>query len=582
VVIGQPLKFKFLNALGNSEISRRTVLLAGTAAVSAFAIGKPALSRQRSQNFLGAGPVYPLRPMQSKLTDSVSIKDYGAIGDGKEHPLSSTARFNEHPTSGWTLSEWQAIFPFATALTNEIDGLAIQAAAGTGKAIRVPAGSYRSSLPITTDGAANAIIFGDGASQSEIRMVTPGADGWRHGLSTPASGVFQATGVSFTTAGKGASAINLHFSSVIDKSLLPCFVLDTVFFIGAVNCGPTAHWEHAVLCNNMPRGLSFRDVTAFGPCNSIASGAAFQFGATAGSYGYQLMNVIASNYDVAFAFGYNGKSGPLIEGVEMFNCQAYNGNTFVRAVNRVSGYLPPQFSFITNGTELSGTVFDLAGLQDVVIDNALIETKAVSYLDKPLINLSGCNDVWINRTHCNVNPSASHVVFSHCDENCFDINYDLNTIVNFGSMDYVYDWVSNPAANVIREFRTGFRGPGRIIKTITNDAGGNQISEAWINAYITSDVHAVVDFAGTYHLGAVATGSTDSNGQLKITFPRRPGTGLPLFLQIPHVVVTPEGGSEAAVPMVTIVARTRTYFIIKFAGWGAGHVVAVNYLAYGE
>jgi hypothetical protein len=116
----------------------------------------------------------------------------------------------------------------------------------------------------------------------------------------------------------------------------------------------------------------------------------------------------------------------------------------------------------------------------------------------------------------------------------------------------------------------------------TNDAGGNQISEAWINAYITSDVHAVVDFAGTYHLGAAATGSTDSNGQLQVTFPRRPGTGLPLFLQIPHVVVTPEGRSEAAVPMVTIVARTLTYFIIKFAGWGAGHIVAVNYLAYGE
>ena len=129
MVIGQPLKFKFLNALGNSEISRRTVLLAGTAAVSAFGIGKPALSRQRSQNCLGAGPVYPLRPMQSKLTDSVSIKDYGAIGDGKGHPLGNTARFNEYPTSGWTLSEWQEIFPFATALTNEIDGLAIQAAA---------------------------------------------------------------------------------------------------------------------------------------------------------------------------------------------------------------------------------------------------------------------------------------------------------------------------------------------------------------------------------------------------------------------------------------------------------------------
>jgi hypothetical protein len=31
----------------------------------------------------------------------------------------------------------------------------------------------------------------------------------------------------------------------------------------------------------MPRGLSFRDVTAFGLCNGVASGTAFQFNAQA-------------------------------------------------------------------------------------------------------------------------------------------------------------------------------------------------------------------------------------------------------------------------------------------------------------
>jgi hypothetical protein len=85
------------------------------------------------------------------------------------------------------------------------------------------------------------------------------------------------------------------------------------------------------------------------------------------------MNVLVSNYNIAFAFDYNGKSGPLIEGVEMLNCQAYNRNVFVHALNVLPGYLAPQFSFITTGTEISGTVFNLRGLQDVVIENTLIE-----------------------------------------------------------------------------------------------------------------------------------------------------------------------------------------------------------------
>lgn len=106
-------------------------------------------------------------------------------------------------------------------------------------------------------------------------------DDWRHGMSTAATGVFHASGTSFTTTGTGGSAINLNFSSVSTGVAVPYFVLDTVFFIGAVNCGPNAYWEHAVLCSNMPRGLSFRDVTAFGLCNGVASGTAFQFNAQA-------------------------------------------------------------------------------------------------------------------------------------------------------------------------------------------------------------------------------------------------------------------------------------------------------------
>jgi hypothetical protein len=331
----------------------------------------------------------------------------------------------------------------------------------------------------------------------------------------------------------------------------------------------------------MPRGLTWHDVTAFGRCNGLSSSTAFQFNCTTGSFGYQFLNVLGSNYDTVFAFNY-GTTSPGIEGVQMFNCQSYNGNGLISAQNTISGYLSPQWSFITCGWQGGGTVFSLKGLQDVVIENALLETHAASYNSKPLLDLSACSDVWVSRTHCNIAPSATDVVFSRCDGTCFNVNYDLNTIVNFGSMDYVYDWDSNPVANIIREFQTAFRGTGTVTKVITNDAGGNQISQACLRGYVVSGVDATVDFAGTYHLGAAASGSTDSNEQLKVNLPTRPGTRFPLFLQLPHVTVTPENPSGSAVPMVTIVARTRTYFTIKLAGLGAGQAVTINYLAYGK
>jgi hypothetical protein len=65
----------------------------------------------------GAGAVG--RTVHDKLSESLSVSDYGAIGDGDAHPLSERYA---------TLSEAQAVYPFAEALTNSIDVCAIQAA----------------------------------------------------------------------------------------------------------------------------------------------------------------------------------------------------------------------------------------------------------------------------------------------------------------------------------------------------------------------------------------------------------------------------------------------------------------------
>ena len=59
------------------------------------------------------------RRLADRFADVVNVRDFGAVFDGASHPLS--AYFG-------TLAAAQAVYPKATALTNEIDGIAIQAA----------------------------------------------------------------------------------------------------------------------------------------------------------------------------------------------------------------------------------------------------------------------------------------------------------------------------------------------------------------------------------------------------------------------------------------------------------------------
>jgi len=79
---------------------------------------------------------------------AVNVKDFGAIGDGNSHPLSSVYA---------TLAAAQAFFPAADDLTLEIDYCGIQKAidfqanSSFGRAILIPAGHYQINQPIYLD-----------------------------------------------------------------------------------------------------------------------------------------------------------------------------------------------------------------------------------------------------------------------------------------------------------------------------------------------------------------------------------------------------------------------------------------------
>lgn len=75
----------------------------------------------------------------------VTPQDFGATGDGIGRLASSLFA---------TLLEAQAVYPHCVALTEELDGLAVQAALNTGSRVYIPNGKYRltSSISVTTRG----------------------------------------------------------------------------------------------------------------------------------------------------------------------------------------------------------------------------------------------------------------------------------------------------------------------------------------------------------------------------------------------------------------------------------------------
>lgn len=88
------------------------------------------------------------RTVHERLSEYVSVKDFGAIGDGGLHPLSERYA---------TLAAAQAVYPFATSLTEQIDRCAIQAAMNASVKVLVPDGLYRVDATLVGQNGLNLI-----------------------------------------------------------------------------------------------------------------------------------------------------------------------------------------------------------------------------------------------------------------------------------------------------------------------------------------------------------------------------------------------------------------------------------------
>jgi len=115
---------------------------------------------------IGAGTGAYIRTVQAKLRDLVSVKDFGAIGDGTSHEVSEWI-----PSRFANLAAVQAEYPDVTATTDQIDFAAINAAiryaVANTKGVFIPAGLY---LAYVKAWYSNVCIVGAGSSCTTIKV----------------------------------------------------------------------------------------------------------------------------------------------------------------------------------------------------------------------------------------------------------------------------------------------------------------------------------------------------------------------------------------------------------------------------
>ncbi|WP_026204301.1 hypothetical protein [Actinomycetospora chiangmaiensis] len=142
-----------------ASADRRSVL-AGGLALGALALG--ASLPPPPPGFVASRPT---TTAAARAAGWAVVTDFGAVGDGVSRPLST--RFA-------TLDDARRVYPAATALTDELDGAAIQAAADRGvPGVFYPAGTYRHSTAIVVHSGQHHLGAGADGAVPTTRLVNP-------------------------------------------------------------------------------------------------------------------------------------------------------------------------------------------------------------------------------------------------------------------------------------------------------------------------------------------------------------------------------------------------------------------------
>ncbi|MBA9068006.1 hypothetical protein FHR71_001741 [Methylobacterium sp. RAS18] len=336
------------------------------------------------------------RPTAKQVSDLVArinpLLRYRFFGDGVSRPISGITRFNGVNTTGYTLAQWQALVPEIGALTDEIDGVAIQAtinaqASGIffGAICLPPNSNGRLSFPLRSKG--NLAINGFGGRLSAYFSGSPMII---HGTAVaPIAGEFFAHKLNLDCRGQ-ASGIRAFFHPSIGAGSGQAFTLtdSTVYGVSGangvevINATRTIHVSNVTIWSGTyQNGLAGLQVTAqkyaantIGnsqevPGTSVCSNiynvqtSLFEWG-----YRFSMLNSGASASGSGPAYGH-------IEGVVIDSCRAYNGRGFIKVDNQNNlagqfyNYGSPLWKISNCDYQGFGSFASLSGLTSVSISN---------------------------------------------------------------------------------------------------------------------------------------------------------------------------------------------------------------------
>jgi hypothetical protein len=259
----------------------------------------------------------------------------GYVGNGGSHPLSSVTSFGTLNSTNWTLAQWQAALPATVALSDEIDGVAINsyiAAASGPVTIRFPPGIARLSRPIASC-AQSVSLFGSGPHGTILNFLD--SDGWDHcQSSTPTDTKIEARDIQFHSLTTGGALFGIRASFIQDKNIL----MDDVELNGFNSCIDLTN----------AAGARIKDTWCYSGMlagtETVGDGIAIR---GVNTFVEHIQDSLMQNYTTAYKFtSINALPTVGVEDVSIINCACGAVSNCVQILANSPNYSPLNYSII--------------------------------------------------------------------------------------------------------------------------------------------------------------------------------------------------------------------------------------------
>jgi hypothetical protein len=493
--------------------------------------------------------------------DTDVLRAWGYIGDGASHPLSGVTAVNGTNTTGFTLGQWQALLPAATALSDELDWAAIQSYAnsiGSGGHLTIPLyGHAVINKPISTC-LQQVQVQGLGLD-TQIRVNANGQNAWNHCQSgTPLSnGVLAFKG--FLVYCTAASSCGTAFKLNMPNTGAPTLTMRDVTVLGGA-----ARWATGI--DSAGGGYSTYDNVAVTLGSGAISGSCMKFNTTAPftviiHVDHSHMFSCATAWDIN-----NDGTNAGIEGVRVMNSDADQVLDVMKITNNIVGYGIPQFMMSNVQASFYHSIYSVGGsgggVLDLWIKNGWFvqlpptaDSGAVTAGDG--IDLGRTQRVMIADNFYQVLPGASAFSMIHAKSTTSFVQirgnrlYDINGTTLTGNNIYIDSGAYN-----IDEFDNDFN--ISTFSPVTNNATSSLSinSQQWIwnvsggkcdFTGVSRPAHST--WSNRVTCADDLSASTDASSNIAVTYPIT-------FVSTPVPVVSNYSGVCLTAPMIVTVSTT--------------------------